>query len=112
MAEIAGWFDNATGGDGHYLKTVAEAQQRVSDPSLTPSARILSEMHKDGLSYRQLAWKYSKEWHSEHLNQTMNPAALASLQSQANASLTKQRELEAGLQQPFEDYLAKFYSQY
>tara|TARA_B100000214_G_scaffold12029_1_gene8631 strand:- start:3 stop:1586 length:1584 start_codon:yes stop_codon:yes gene_type:complete len=112
MAEIAGWFDYATGGDGNYLKTVAEAKQRVSEPSLTPSARILSEMQKDGLTYRQLAWKYSREWHAKHLNQTLDPATLASLQEQAISSLAKQRELEASQQQPFEDYVANFYSQY
>ena len=112
MAELAGWFDYATGGDGCYLKTAAEAQQRVADPSLTPSARILSEMQKDGLTYRQLAWKYSREWHAKHLNQTLDPATLAFLQEQAFFSLAKQRELEASQQQPFEDYVANFYSQY
>ena len=112
MAEIAGWFDYATGGDSNYLKTAAEAQQKVSDPSLTPSARILNEMQEDGLSYRQLAWKYSREWHARHLTQTLDPETLMFLQDQANASLAKQRALEAVPQRPFEDYLAKFYSQY
>ena len=91
---------------------MGEVQQKVSDPSLTPSARILNEMQEDGLSYRQLAWKYSREWHAKHLNQTLDPATLMSLQGQANASLAKQQELEARPQQPFEHHLAKFYSQY
>jgi glutamate--cysteine ligase len=112
MAEIAGWFDCAIEGDGNYLKTVAEAQQKISDPSLTPSARILSEMQKDGMSYRQLAWRYSRKWHAKHLNQSLDRSTLASLEEQAHASLERQRELEASQQQPFEDYLAKFYSQY
>ena len=112
MAEIATWFDCATGGDEDYRKTVAEAQQKVSNPSLTPSAKILSEMQKDEVSYRQLAWNYSRKWHAKHLNQSLDRAALAALEEQAYASLERQRELEASQLQPFEDYLAKFYSQY
>tara|TARA_B000000565_G_scaffold65822_1_gene44804 strand:- start:1131 stop:1469 length:339 start_codon:yes stop_codon:yes gene_type:complete len=112
MAEIAGWFDCATGGDGSYLKAVTEAQQKVSDPSLTPSARILSEMQKDRMSYRQLAWNYSRKWHAEHLDQSLDRATLASLEAQARDSLARQRKLEAEQLQHFEDYLAKFYSQY
>ena len=112
MAEIATWFDCATGGDEDYRKTVAEAQQKVSNPSLTPSAKILSEMQKNEVSYRQLAWNYSRKWHAEHLNQPLDQASLTSLEDQADTSLARQRELEASQQQPFEDYLAKFYSQY
>ena len=112
MAEIAGWFDCATGGDGSYLKAVTEAQQKVSDPSLTPSARILSEMQKDGMSYRQLAWNYSRKWHAKHLDQPLDRATFASLEAQARDSLVRQRKLEAEQLQHFEDYLAKFYSQY
>ena len=112
MAEIAGWFDCATGGDGSYLKAITEAQQKVSDPSLTPSARILSEMQKDGMSYRQLAWNYSRKWHAKHLDQSLDRATLASLEAQARDSLARQRKLEAEQLQHFEDYLAKFYSQY
>ena len=112
MAEIAGWFDCATEGDGSYLKTLAEARRKVSDSSLTPSARILSEMQKNGMSYRQLAWNYSRKWHAEHLNKSLDRATQVSFEEQAHGSLARQRELEASQVQPFEDYLAKFYSQY
>ena len=112
MAEIAGWFDDAPGGDGNYLNIVAEDQQKVSDPSLTPSARILSEMQKDGMSYRQLAWNYSRKWHAEHLDQPLDRATLSALEVQARDSLARQQNLEAEQLQHFEDYLAKFYSQY
>ena len=112
MAEIAGWFDCTTGDDGNYLKTVAEAQRKVSDSSLTPSARILSEMQKNGMSYRQMAWNYSRKWHAEHLNQSLDRAIQTSFEEQAHDSLVRQRELEASQLHPFEDYLAKFYSQY
>ena len=58
------------------------------------------------------AWNYSRKWHAEHLNQSLDRASLASLEDQADTSLARQRELEASHQQPFGDYLAKFYSQY
>ena len=69
-------------------------------------------MQKNEVSYRQLAWNFSRKWHAEHLNQPLDRTSLASLEDQAETSFATQRELEASQQQPFEDYLAKFYSQY
>ena len=69
-------------------------------------------MQKDGMSYRQLAWNYSRERHAKHLDQSLDRATLDYFETQARDSLARQRQLEAEQLQPFEDYLAKFYSQY
>ena len=89
-----------------------EARKKVSDPSLTPSARLLNEMESSGQSFWQVAKKYSGQWHAEHLSQPLDDSALASLEAEARASIERQRELEADDEEPFEAYLARFYAQY
>ena len=112
MSEIADWFDRDTNHDGPYQRIAEEARKKVSDPSLTPSARLLNEMESSGQSFWQVAKKYSGQWHAEHLSQPLDSSALASLEAEAQASIERQRELEADDEEPFEAYLARFYSQY
>ena len=112
MSEIADWFDRDANRNGQYQRIAEEARKKVSDPSLTPSARLLHEMDSSGQSFWQIAKKYSGQWHSEHLSQPVNSSVLASLEAEARASIERQRELEAEDEEPFEAYLARFYSQY
>ena len=112
MSEIADWFDRDANHDGQYQRIAEEARKKVSDPSLTPSARLLNEMESSGQSFWQVAKKYSGHWHAEHLSQPLDSSALASLEAEAQASIERQRELEADDEEPFEAYLARFYSQY
>jgi glutamate--cysteine ligase len=69
-------------------------------------------MESNGQSFWQVAKKYSGHWHAEHLSQPLDSSALASLEAEAQASIERQRELEADDDEPFEAYLARFYSQY
>ena len=46
--------------------------------------------------------KYSGQWHAEHLSQPLDSSALASLEAEAQASIERQRELEAEDEEPFE----------
>jgi len=69
-------------------------------------------MESSGQSFWQVAKKYSGQWHAEHVSQPLDSSALASLEAEAQASIERQRELEADDEEPFEAYLARFYSQY
>ncbi len=112
MSEIAGWFDKVPSSNDDYRRVVADAHQKVRDPSLTHSARILSEMHSEGCSFWQLAKRYSSRWNKEHLAHSIPEPAMARLEEEARLSLTRQHELESREQPPFDQYLEQFYSQY
>lgn len=112
MREIAGWFDELPGSVGDYTRVVADAYQKVMDPSLTFSARILSEMDDTGCSFWQLAKRYSSQWHDAHLSHSLSGSELTRLEDEARLSLKMQQDLEAQEQPSFDQYLAQFYSQY
>jgi len=111
MGEVASWFDGALN-QGIYAHVVDEARARVADPSKTLSARMLEEMHSSGQSFWQLANRYSRLWHQEHVAIPMEPSVLAEMDAEAAASLVRQKDLEAHQNQTFEAYLAEFYAQY
>ncbi len=111
MEEIAGWYDGHTTG-GDYRRIVSQARQQFADPDLTLSARVLSEIETSQQSFWQLALRYSRQWHEQHLSEPMSDATWAAMTQDAATSLQRQQEVEAQQSPPFDAYLAQFYQQY
>jgi glutamate--cysteine ligase len=111
MAEIAAWYD-ALDTTATYRDVVSNAQEKLVNPALTLSARILSEMEGTGQSFWQLAQRYSRQWHADHLASSLEISTLAQLREEAQASRRRQLDVETRDTQSFEDYLAEFYQQY
>ncbi len=111
MAEIAEWFTSEDSADD-YRRVAAEAQQKFIDPDRTLSARMLREMEESGLSYSQLALRYSRQWHAQHVSDPLSEAASTQLTIEAEQSIQRQHAIEAQDSEPFEDYLSLFYQQY
>ncbi len=113
MMEIAVWYDATdTANATTYQAVVKDAREKLADPALTLSARMLKEMEDSGQSFWQLAQGYSRRWHHEHLAHPLEAQTLAQLRDEARASLIRQSELEARDTQSLDDYLAEFYQQY
>ena len=111
MAEIAEWFTSEDSADD-YRRVAAEAQRKFADPNRTLSARMLREMAESGLSYSQLALRYSRQWHAQHLNDPLSEAASTRLKIEAEQSIQRQHAIEAQHSEAFEEYLSSFYQQY
>ena len=111
MAAVAQWYDSQYAGND-YQRVVDHARQQIRDPELTLSARILREMESAQQSFWQLALRYSREWHTQHLSDAMPDATWQLMTREAEASLQRQQELEAQDSQPFDTYLSQFYDQY
>ena len=111
MDEVARWYDSGTGGNA-YQQVVAGARAHIADPTLTLSARILDEMTANKQSFWQLALRYSREWHQQHLAAPFSEATWAAMTDDAAASLERQQEIETHDHQSFDDYLSQFYDQY
>lgn len=95
-----------------YRQTLATLQQRLDDPSLTPSARILNEMAESGQSYFRVAMNHAIQHRQYFLDSPLDAAIEAQFREQAALSLQQQQQLEASDSQPFEQFLADYYRQY
>ena len=111
MNEIARWHDAESGGTD-YQQVVARAWQQVDDPALTLSAQILDEMSSKQQSFWQLALRYSRKWHQQHLDLPMSDTIWETMTQDAASSLQRQTEIESHESESFDAYLSQFYRQY
>ncbi len=109
MQPIAELLDCGAGEE--YQQALAIQNNVVRDPALTPSARLLSELQDTGLSFAQYGLKtagtnraYFKAQAPEHNRR--RPDLLA----ESQASVERQREIEAADQITFDDYIQQYYS--
>jgi glutamate--cysteine ligase len=86
--------------------------EKLEDPGLTPSARILAEMRTEGEPFFRFALRMSRQ-HQEYFAALppMSPARLAEFEEETLRSLAAQRALEAGSQESFETYLARYFAE-
>lgn len=111
MQPLAELLDGAHGGSA-YSDELQVMRERVDDPELTPSARILREMQEQNLPFFRLGLAYSERW-AEHFRQReLNPAVQQAQEEEAERSLAAQRAVEDADQVSFSDYLQTFYAQY
>ncbi|NGP52608.1 glutamate--cysteine ligase [Thioalkalivibrio sp. XN8] len=84
---------------------------KVKDPGLTPSARILAEMREEGESFFGFAMRMSRQ-HADYFAALppMSAGRLAEFEAEAAQSHEAQRELEDAPPEPFEDYLARYFA--
>lgn len=84
---------------------------KIEEPDLTPSARILAEMREQGASFFEFAARMSRQ-HRDYFAALppMSPARLAEFEAEAARSLEAQQAMEDAPQEPFEDFLARYFA--
>jgi glutamate--cysteine ligase len=107
---VAEALDRAFGG-GAYRAALAHARGMLSEPESTPSARVLAEMaEKHESSYTRFALERSRQ-HARTLRSTpLDPEVAARYVQMADASLRKQREIEAADKTDFEAWRQNYLS--
>jgi glutamate--cysteine ligase len=111
MAETAALLDQGTNESNH-SRVIDTAREKLSNPDLTPSGRIVREMKEHDMPFWRLALNYSQQWQADFLNRPLSDIARAELETAASVSRHQQQELEAKSQPAFADYLQRFYRQY
>ncbi|HVH84365.1 MAG TPA: glutamate--cysteine ligase, partial [Steroidobacteraceae bacterium] len=93
-----------------YTQALAMQAAKVADASLTPSARLLSEL-ASGQSFFDLALRVS-ETHKAYFLDLYPPNAerLNELAGEAQESLAAQRRIEASDRGTFDEYLARYFA--
>ncbi|MEM0955087.1 MAG: glutamate--cysteine ligase [Pseudomonadota bacterium] len=108
---IAMALDAADGGN-HYQSSVQKQRQKVAAPDTTPSATLLAEMRDTKLPFFTLAMQYSQRWADHFRGSSLDSDRLATLRAESEASLARQRAVEAADADDFENFLAAYYRQY
>jgi glutamate--cysteine ligase len=107
ICELLDHGDNAR----PYTTALRAQQEKLSDVSKTPSARLLQELRSTGDSFFAMALRVSRV-HRDYFVALPAPNAdrLADFTRRAQESLQKQAAMEAAQQGSFEDYLAAYFA--
>lgn len=108
MGEIAGLMDEGLEQKPH-RKALEALAPLIDDPSLTPAGRMYREMKDTGVDF--VDWSLARaEEHARWFGETsMDPAREALFNELAETSHQQQRDTEAGDDEPFETFLARYF---
>jgi len=100
--------------DGHaarpYSAALAAQRDKLRDPALTPSARLLHEIRTTGESFFDVAQQMSSAHKSYFLElHPPNAERLAEFQREAEDSVAAQQKIESADAGSFEDYLRRYF---
>ena len=108
FAPLAAALDHARGGND-YRAALERARAMIRDPEATPSARVLREMReRHGDSYIGFALAKSREHRQAIAARPIAATANARLQHEVDASLARQRTIEASDDVTFEEYRKQY----
>jgi glutamate--cysteine ligase len=111
MQPIAQLLDTAHSSD-QYNTSLELQRAKVAEPELTPSARILREMHEQNLPFFRLAMNYSEQWAQYFQKRELATNVRAAFELDTQRSIERQKELEQSDVISFEQYLRDFFDQY
>jgi glutamate--cysteine ligase len=108
---IAELMDHCMGG-WDYLESWQEQKAKIENPELTPSARILAELHNTGKEFIDWTSQLSSQHQAYFAQHSLTTTHFKRWQDMADESLALQKEEEIQPQIAFSDYLKAYYLQY
>jgi glutamate--cysteine ligase len=92
-----------------YSAALAFQRAKLADYGELPSARLLDEMERQGMSFAE-AGHWMSRMHRDYFRELYppNPGRLAELREEAAASLAEQRAVEARDTLPFAEFVARY----
>ena len=79
---------------GKYQENLSQQEEKLNNPELTPSAKILADMQERKESHQEFTFRLSKEHHQTLLNQKPNEQIRETLEKEVSLSISKQEEME------------------
>lgn len=111
MTRVAEQLDRAHGGDD-YTRVCRQAREKLDNPDLTPSARMLADMRAQEKPFYRLARDLAEQHTDYFLKRPLPDQQLQYFRAEAEQSLDRQRDIEAADNLNFDDYLTAYYTQY
>jgi glutamate--cysteine ligase len=93
-----------------YRAALGTQMQKVADPELTPSARVLREMRETGESFFDFAQRTSLGHRDYFRDLEISPDVESGLEEDVARSLDRQREIDETDEISFEEYLERYYN--
>ena len=109
LEPIARYLDSSPLGSGHQT-ALTEARQRLADPALTPSARVVATLQQNGIEYVDFVRQRSDAVWQAFQGRKLDPAAQDRWTRMAQESLAEQARLEAGETLDFEAFRQDYVS--
>lgn len=94
-----------------YMQALAEQREKVIDPDLTPSARMLKAMRESGEGFYHFAKRKSQQYFDYFRQVDLTNEQRKYYDDLAKSSLEKQAMLEADTSLSFDDYLQRYFNQ-
>jgi glutamate--cysteine ligase len=94
-----------------YQLALAQQLERVKEPELTPSAKILAGMQQEEEPFGCYAMRLSQQQKTYFQNFKLDESRKKELETEAMRSLEAQKRLEAEKQLPFDQFLADYFAQ-
>lgn len=91
-----------------YAQACATQQEKLTNPELTPSARLLREMRESGRPFCSYTTQQSQTTEAYFRQQTLAPERLKELQEASRLSVVKQAEIEEADTISFDEFLAQW----
>jgi glutamate--cysteine ligase len=110
LDELAGVCELLDAGDPtrRYRRTLDRQMEKLRDPELTPSARLLRELRRSGAGFAEYGRTLSAQHRARLLDDKGHePSTLANFAEEAAASVEVQASLERSERGTFEEYLAR-----
>jgi len=110
MAQVAVLLDKAYQSD-NYSKSIARERAKINDAQLTPSARILTIMLEQKQSISQYSLNKAAQYRQQALARDYQFYSEQFFTDEAKKSHQAQREIEAGDEVNFDDFLTDYFQQ-
>lgn len=119
--KLTDWADNLLTGIGHaavlldetqatnsHHASLTKQQEKVRNPDTTPSGKLLQGMRDADQSFYRYAMELSLQNRRRLSGGTIDSRNLALLEAASSVSVERQKEIEAGDSQGFDEYLAEW----
>lgn len=103
----AALLDAASGGTRHQ-EAVQAQRDRMADPNLTPSARVLNEMRNSEVPFFRYTMNQAQKLRDHYLERPLPAAELQRFEQLARDSLAERARLEQQPQGDFDEFLADY----
>ena len=90
-----------------YVDSIEIQSAKIKDAEQTPSAILLSQLIQGGQSFQDLGIALALE-HKEKLRDSIAPQISSQLQKDSLASLSKLKQMEQSIEEPFESFLKNY----
>jgi glutamate--cysteine ligase len=107
LEPLAEQLDALTGGDT-YRQALKTQREKLADPLLVPSAKVLADMRARGAGHREWGLEMARQQHQTLRDEGLSGQILADFERMSSDSLAEQAALEAADRQPFSEFLEQY----